>query len=483
MIIIPAERSVDWRHPPWVTLILIILNSLVFFVYQSGDIQLLDNATSEYKKANLLRIEATRYVNYLEREAILHGHSDMADVIEVKEAIKHKEYNWVAQRILLDRGFYNMLQDEGSVIWSHQEFQDWKAKREPIVDNWINQMSYIRFGLIPSEFHISSLISYQFLHGGIGHLIGNMVFLFLLGFTVERALGGGRYLLSYVACGMFSGAFFTLVELGSLTPLVGASGAISGLMGMYVVLFGLQKIRFFYYLGFFFNYFMAPAILLLPIWIGKEVFSYFTGQGDGVAYMAHAGGLIAGAGLMAGLRKSILQVKEEFYDSTEDEKDQLFRKMYSSALNAVSRMEFDVARGRFEKLWAHHPDRPGMLQHLYHLEKLSPEREAFHNTAINLLNVALKRNYFELLMDTYTDYLKRSGEDCKVDAILYNKILFACLRHHEVALAERVFERLKQQDAHEMIEEACQVFIQEFGKRQDRRKVEQYRKILQLMTN
>jgi membrane associated rhomboid family serine protease len=478
MIIIPAERAVDWRRPPWATLLIILINAIVYFGLQSGDTKLIRSAVAAYHKAGLLNIEAPLYINYLDRKAIEAGHPGKSDSTVVINLMKKKKYALVSQIILLDPRFYKMLQANGNIIWPKKKFEQWQDLREPIVKRWIDQLSSIRFGIIPRDFHLSSLISYQFLHGGIGHLLGNMVFLFLLGFTVERALGSVRYTMSYLTCGMLSGVFYTLVEKGSLIPMIGASGAISGLMGMYVVLFGLQKIRFFYYLGFFFNYFMAPAILLLPIWIGKELIAYFTGGDKTVAYMAHAGGLLAGAALMAGLRKNILQVKETFYDKTEDEKDEVFRKMYASALNAVSRMEFNVAHRRFEILAKKYPERPGMLQHLYHLEKLKPESDQFHASALKLIKEALKRNYFDLLIETYRDYVKRSGENCQMNAAMYNQIMFACLRHQEMVLAERVFDRLKQQDAKGMIEEACQVLIHEFKKRQDNRKIAQYQRIL-----
>jgi len=480
MIIIPAERTIDWRHPPWVTLSLIIMMTLIYVFYQSGDNRLLGHAISDYRKSGLLKFEVIPYINYLDRHAIESGKPNSRKARQIRVWLKKQQFDRVAKNILLNQEFYPALLKEGKLIWTDQQYLTWKKSRLLIMV-WLNKLSDIRFGLIPARFNLSALLSYQFLHGSLGHLIGNMVFLFLLGFTIERALGGSRFLLVYVACGMFSGAFYALMETHSLEPMIGASGAISGLMGMYVVLFGLKKIRFFYFLGFFFNYFTAPALLLLPFWIGVELFYFFT-VNNHVAYMAHAGGLIAGAGLMAGLRKNVLKVQDDFYDPSEEEKDLLFRKMYANALDAVSNMEFDVARQRFEILWKDYPDRLGMLEHLYYIEKLDPESDSFHQRAIQLLKESLKRHYFDMLISIYRDYLKRSGELCQIDGLLYNQILYACLRQQEMVLAEGIFQKMRQCASNEMIQEAGQVLIREFSKRQDLRKVEQYRKSLALVS-
>jgi len=162
----------------------------------------------------------------------------------------------------------------------------------------------------------------------------------LLGFTVEKALGPGRYLLAYLLCGVLSGLVFTAFSLGSPVPLVGASGSISGLMGMYVAIYGLQKIRFFYFIGVYFNYFRAPALAVLPVWLGKEIYDYWFAGATGIAYMAHAGGLIGGAALVWLLGRSVLQVRETFFEPEEEEQDERFTTAYAQAMGSLGRMEF-----------------------------------------------------------------------------------------------------------------------------------------------
>ena len=480
MLIIPVERQLDWRKPPLMTLAIILINVLVFFLYQSQDSELLESAVDQYLEADLTPLEAPVYLDYLERRIRLKQDDRMELATAVSEAIEDKDAEWLAYVILLDPGFYAMLVDEGKLFWQNETYFEWKEIRSNIVENYIDNISARRLGLIPADVQLSDLVGYQFLHGGIGHLLGNMVFLFLLGFTVERALGKSKYLIAYLLCGVLSGLFFAAFDSQSLVPLVGASGSISGLMGMYVAIFGLQKIRFFYFLGVYFNYFTAPALAILPIWIGKEVYDYWLGEASRVAYMAHAGGLIAGAGMVWLLGKSWLQIKEEFYEPDEAEQDDEFRKNYAKALSLVSQMEFTQAKSRFAALYKQYPDNIGMLEHLYHLEKLDHHDNKYHQHAKQLIDASLKKNVFSLMLDTYKDYLGRVGTDSRLDVVYHNKVLYACLRHDSVKEAERAFENLKKHPdiSPEILKEACQVLIQAFKQRQQTMKINQYQTVM-----
>jgi membrane associated rhomboid family serine protease len=141
-----------------------------------------------------------------------------------------------------------------------------------------------------------------FLHGSVDHLLGNMVFLFLFGFTLEVALGRWLYLACYLLGGVGASALAAWAYAGMGGLALGASGAISALMGMYVVLYGLRRIPFFYWVLFYFNIARWPAIVVLPVWMLTELWQHLSG-GDHTAHMAHLGGFIAGALVMAALKR------------------------------------------------------------------------------------------------------------------------------------------------------------------------------------
>jgi len=480
MLIIPVERQLNWRKPPLMTLAIILANVLIFFIYQSQDAKLLQQGVDQYIDADFAPLEAPVYKEYLERRIRLQLDDRIELAEEVQTAIDEKNEEWLAYVILLDPGFYSMLVDEGPLFWQNDVYFAWKDERAEIVEKYINNISSLRLGLIPANIQMSDLIGYQFLHGGVGHLLGNMIFLFLLGFTVERALGKSKFLIAYLMCGVFSGLFYSLFDGKSLVPLVGASGSISGLMGMYVAIFGLQKIRFFYFVGVYFNYFKAPALVILPVWIGKEIYENWLGEASRVAYMAHAGGLVAGAGMVWLLGKSWLQIKEEFNEPDEEQQDDAFRKSYAQALALVGRMEFDNAKTQFQKLYEQYPENTGMLEHLFNLEKLDHSGDGYHAHAQQLIDAALKKNFFSLVLDTYKDYLNQVGESSQLALVYHNKVLYACLRHDSVKDAERAFGYLRQHPdvTPDVLKEACQVLMQEFQKRQQTMKVNQYQKMI-----
>ena len=473
MLIIPAERILDWRRPPLVTLLLILLNVVIFFGYQSGDRQIWQEALGFYEAQELLALEAPEYLDYLERRIRLGQDRRHELPGQIRELMEEGETTAVSVILMADRDFGAHLKANGARYWQTDVYQRWLEQRTQLEDQWLNRISSMRFGLTPASVGLTELLGYQFLHGGLGHLIGNMVFLFLLGFAVEAVLRPARYLLAYLASGAFSGLFFSFIESGSHIPLVGASGAISGLMGMYVTIYGLKKIRFFFWAGVYFNYFRAPALWLLPVWVGKELFDAWRDHASNVAYMAHAGGLVAGAAIAYGFRRKGLDVQDVKQD-LDEEADLEFRKAYSWALDAVSRVDFAQARHRFRKLADNHPDNLGMLEHLYHVEKLEPESDDFLSCTDRLLTLALKNHQIDLALNVYKDVIKRT-EPARLSEEWHYKMLLASLRHNALREAEGTFQILRDVTPNlDLIGDACQALMNAFRQREMPTKVHYY---------
>jgi membrane associated rhomboid family serine protease len=143
-------------------------------------------------------------------------------------------------------------------------------------------------------------ISSMFMHGGWFHLIGNMWFLWVFGDNVEDILGHGGFLLFYLLCGLAAAAAQTLSSPTSAIPMVGASGAIGGVMGAYAVKFPRHRIDVLFFFGFFVRMIPLPAIAMLGYWFVLQLLSGAVGPGEGggVAFWAHVGGFAAGAALV-----------------------------------------------------------------------------------------------------------------------------------------------------------------------------------------
>ena len=147
---------------------------------------------------------------------------------------------------------------------------------------------------IPLPFWVTLLTS-MFLHGGWAHVFGNMLYLWIFGDNLEHTLGRARYLVFYLACGLAAGLAHILASGASRVPSVGASGAISGILGGYLLLFPHNRVRVL--MGYYVT--AVPAYLMLGMWILLQFVSGFgevarTEETGGVAYMAHIGGFVAG---------------------------------------------------------------------------------------------------------------------------------------------------------------------------------------------
>jgi len=147
---------------------------------------------------------------------------------------------------------------------------------------------------------ILTIFTSMFMHGGLFHIGGNMLYLWIFGNNVEDTLGHGRYLLFYLLSGVAAALAQTAVGPSSMVPMVGASGAVSGVLGAYLLLFPHAHVTTLIILGFFFRLVHIPAMVVLGFWIVLQVLNGLGsfGSSGGVAFFAHIGGFLAGMGLL-----------------------------------------------------------------------------------------------------------------------------------------------------------------------------------------
>ncbi len=158
---------------------------------------------------------------------------------------------------------------------------------------------YSEWALIPAEIDQSArgLFTHMFLHGGWMHLILNMLFLYVFGDNLEELLGHVGFLIFYLASGVAAGFAQMASDPGSTIPMVGASGAIAGVMGGYLLMFPRARIDILVFLLIFIRIFTLPAWIMLGLWFGLQLINgaaSAAATGGGVAYWAHAGGFAAG---------------------------------------------------------------------------------------------------------------------------------------------------------------------------------------------
>ena len=169
-----------------------------------------------------------------------------------------------------------------------------------------------RLGYVPAEPHLATAFSSMFVHGGWFHLLGNMLFLFLSGPFIEDRYGRPIFAALYFLSGMAGLAAHAAHEPRSLTPLIGASGAIAGVMGAFLVRLGAARIRFLFIpiilLPMLRTQLLLPAFVVIPLWMGEQVWYAQTAPDAGVAWWAHIGGF--GFGFAAALALKVMRVEE-----------------------------------------------------------------------------------------------------------------------------------------------------------------------------
>lgn len=146
----------------------------------------------------------------------------------------------------------------------------------------------------------STIFTSMFMHGSWMHIIGNMWFLYVFGDNVEDVMGPFRFMIFYLLCGVAAVAAQVLSGPGSVIPMVGASGAIGGVMGGYLVLYPRAPVHMLIWFGFYVNRIVVPASFMLGYWFFLQILSgsFDRGSGGGVAFWAHVGGFAAGVVLV-----------------------------------------------------------------------------------------------------------------------------------------------------------------------------------------
>jgi membrane associated rhomboid family serine protease len=185
---------------------------------------------------------------------------------------------------------------------------------ELTLDEFSRDYFMVRYGLIPAHPRITSLITSMFLHGGWSHIICNMLFLWAFGKSLEDAMGHTKFLGFYLGCGIVAGIAQVAANPYARAPMVGASGAIAGVMGAYLLSFPRANIRTLVFIFVFFTTVDIPAAFILLYWFITQIFSGYGSiahtqvTDTGVAWFAHIGGFLAGMGLV-----KILGVRPRYY--------------------------------------------------------------------------------------------------------------------------------------------------------------------------
>ncbi len=275
-----------------------------------------------------------------------------------------------------------------------------------------------RYAFMPAHPKPITYITATFLHLDWWHVIGNMWFLWLAGFVLEDAWGRPLYLLVYLAAGAFAHQFYVWVNPVSIGHLRGASGAIAGLMGAFLVRFPKMKIRmmWFFDLGLFpFSRFWMRAYWLLPIWVVMEI-NYGMGPRDGVGHWAHVGGFLFGGIAAVAIRYSGLEHKvnkaiEEQVAWTPDPE-------ISQAGDLMEHHKFDEAATTLNNYLTTKPDSVEAWNLLRAVYWRASNISAYREATGKLCDLHVRSREYETAWQDYEDFLNAGGERIPPDVWL-----------------------------------------------------------------
>lgn len=438
MLILPVGEQQGRSRQPLVLLLLIVLNVVVYFATLGRDNESARQAYSYYLESDLPSIELSRYVSEQERRQRHDAHS-------LRAALDGKRPFVVLQTMENDAGFMRRLRAQEIVRPDASEYAHWRTARqryETLRERGTSQ----RFGFKPAAPTFSSLIVHMFLHGSLMHLIGNMAVLFAVGRLVEETLGKSRFLLFYLLCGCGGAALDWVIDTQRMIPGIGASGAISGVMAMFVMLYGRRKIRFFYWLLIYFDFFTAPAILMLPVWMGWELYQYLNAGNSQVNYLAHLGGFLSGTLLIAAQRRLGRELSPRPAASGRPTDDTLSAERQRLAAH-LENLRFEAAMHSARRCTRLAPDDVGLLDQYYMLARAQPAGDDYHRAAAQIFALATKAEHSEFVHRTFKDYLQTARPAVRIKSAQLAMLARAFARHGHLDDAERLSLALARREA------------------------------------
>ncbi len=285
-IVVPLSHEQNMaRRWPWVTTLIILSNIVVFGASWSSD----RDANEEITRRATRALE--HFVEHPEVEFSPELRESLPAFARVADGLREHAANEPSKKADAD--------DE-SVAATQAEFDEYVQaliESRSLVTAW-------QFGYRPGGEGALGLLTHQFLHADVFHLLFNLWFLWLLGCNVEDSWGRLLFPAFYLTAGAFAGWIHGVMAPPSGAMLIGASGAVAAAMGAFLVRFGRTKIRFFGLLLIRPFTFSAPAYLMLPLWVGIEIFWGLADANSGVAHWAHVGGFAYGFAIAAGLQLS-----------------------------------------------------------------------------------------------------------------------------------------------------------------------------------
>jgi len=275
----------------------------------------------------------------------------------------------------------------------------------------LNAFPYRKWGFIPADKSFIALLTYMFIHGGWLHLFGNLLLLYLTGPFIEDLWGRPIYIAFYVIMGMLSALMYAQHYPSFTGPLIGASGAIAGVMGAFLIKYWKTKMRFFYWIGFLFRgTFEAPAFVMLPLWVLLEIFnakvidSISPQGGGGVAHWAHVWGFVFGVAVTLGMM--YFKIEEKYIHPKIEAKIQAGEGAVDVVITAIQKRNMGRIDEAYDLLLEEvrkNPMRKDVVDALWDVGVEMGKPDEAVKSFIKLIENEIRNNQMEVALNRYLD--------------------------------------------------------------------------------
>ena len=386
MLLIPyGHEDQVVRRRPWITYFLIALNVLIFVSLSSSSPD-----EAEIEKAQKDMFEYYQQHPYLKPPENLLKILDEKDLQQIQEKLEKTDISQLSAQ---------QIAEEQAIL----------DKKAQIVRKMIEAIPAFQYGHRPVEPHWWTFFTSMFLHGNWEHLLGNMLFLYIAGCTIEDLWGKPLFLTFYLSGGILAAWTHDLKFPDNNVPLIGASGAIAAVMGAFLVRLYNTRIKFFYLIGIWLRgTFLAPAWIALPLWLLIQFWSAATlGESAGVAFWAHIGGFVFGA--IFGIAMNVLRFEEKFiHPYIEKQIGVAQNPHFVRAMEFSQKSNYVKAKELLHQVIQSEPDHVEAYMELKRIALLQLNEEADRQFTASLLEALIRKKDVNMIWDIYCEYGRAS---------------------------------------------------------------------------
>jgi membrane associated rhomboid family serine protease len=418
MLLIPyGHEDQVVRRRPWITYFLIALNILIFLPLSSSPNE------AEINRAAQDTIRYYRQHPYLQPSENLLKFLEETDRKQIEEALQKQDMSVLTNQQIAEE--QAVLDKKVQNVWKLiEESPDYQYGHRPVAPHWW------------------TFFTSMFLHGNWEHLIGNMLFLYIAGCTIEDLWGKPLYLTFYLSGGILAAWTHDLKFPGSTVPLIGASGAIAAVMGAFLVRLYNTRIKFFYLIGIWIRgTFLAPAWIALPLWLLIQFWSAASlGESAGVAFWAHIGGFVFGA--IFGIAMNVLRFEEKFIHPYIEKKTGTFTDpLFLRAMEFSQKSNHVKAKELLHQVIRSQPDHVDAYMELKRIALLQADEEADQQYTARLLEALIRKKDVNLIWDIYCEYGRASqSQALPAKTLLALAIFYEQLPDYRTSL--EIYEKL-----------------------------------------